>query len=158
MSTATIAPRTATPTSMPYVPPEAKEGQSVVFFPSGSHIDKPMLGQLWSCGARAHRVLTFGPGGGVKDSVYHIDDPIVTANPNFAKKGCWDFTEEQKQRNSVIARMTDIEQRLLALEETLNQNKELAARVESLEVSKGSGKSATDLVKRVTALEEAMTK
>lgn len=97
-------------------PPRAKQGQSVVFWPSGVRNSRtPSLGVVFYDNGRIVSLMEVALDGRIliREGVRHVDDPKLQLNETQRENGAWDFSpaylEELEWRKDMDAHMRALE-------------------------------------------------
>lgn len=99
-----------------FKPPRAKQGQSVVFYPSGVRNSRtPSLGVVFYDNGRIVSLMEVAADGRIliREGVRHIDDPKLRLNETQRENGAWDFSPADME---LRARLDDIDAHLKAIE------------------------------------------
>lgn len=103
----------------PFVPPDVKVGQDVVFLPMATRNSRiPSIGKVIHNNGNVITLYEVTPTGGslVRESVRHIDDPKLEMNQAQRENGAWDYTEYTKAE---MARTEELTVYLKAIEDCL---------------------------------------
>lgn len=108
-----------------FVMPRVKMGSIVEWYATGKRGSVPQIGFVVRALPRSIHILTATAG--VKEAVRHIDDPKLKLNPEQRETGGWDYTEDAKAQQQMLA---DLDERIRALEKAISNATIAAARGE----------------------------
>ena len=102
-----------------FVMPRPCPGQTVTWFPSGARDGKGENANVLNSGKR--NIIIMRASGLAMESVRHVDDPKLKLSAEQRASGAWDFTERDKQLDTIQAKFATLEARIATLEEFINE-------------------------------------